>query len=106
MEWTVPEDYNGTYSISVRFDGDDTFLEADGNGLITVIPDTPDNPDNPVVPVSPVAPDNPVSPESPVAPAKHSANKPIPMDKTAPGNPIMALLIVLSSLIFVRRSRK
>ena len=97
VEWTVPEDYNGTYSVSVRFDGDDTFLEADGTGFITVTPETPDNP---VTPISPVSPDNPV------APAKHSANKQIPMDKTAPGNPIMALLIVLSSLIFVRRSRK
>jgi hypothetical protein len=89
VQWSVPEDYNGTYPIIVSFDGDDTYLAANGTGFITVIPDTP---------VKPVNPSNKV--------ANPSYKEEIPINDKATGNPIWALLIVILSLVFTRRSRR
>uniref|UniRef100_UPI00388F9DE8 hypothetical protein n=1 Tax=Methanobrevibacter sp. TaxID=66852 RepID=UPI00388F9DE8 len=83
VDWTIPDNYDGVYPVSVTFDGDDTYLPSNGTGFITVIPDTPVNPD---VPVTPDTPEN--------APAKGK----VPMENKATGNPLIALLMVLALL--------
>lgn len=75
VDWTVPEDYvPGVYPVLVTFDGDNTYLAANGTGFITVIVEIPQEPENPPV------------------------VKEVPMDNKATGNPLVALLAILALL--------
>ncbi|WP_407416440.1 hypothetical protein [Methanobrevibacter sp.] len=80
VDWTIPDNYNGTYSVFVLFFGDDTYSSATGIGFITVTPDTPVNPD------------------TPVTPEKSPAKGEVPMGTKATGNPLVVLLMVLALL--------
>ena len=39
--WTIPDDYNGTYSDNASYPGNETYLPSNGTGIITVIPKIP-----------------------------------------------------------------
>ena len=95
VDWTIPDNYDGTYSLSVTFDGDATHLPANETGFITVIPDTPVTPDAPENPETPDASDASENPETPV---NHSVKAEVSMDDKATGNPVIALLMVLAFL--------
>ncbi|WP_458403981.1 right-handed parallel beta-helix repeat-containing protein [Methanobrevibacter sp.] len=38
VTWSIPEDYNGTYNVSARFFGNETYLASNGTGVVNVDP--------------------------------------------------------------------
>ena len=81
VDWIVPRDYEGNYTVKVSFDGSDFYYPSNGTGIVTVIP-------------ADVPPVNDI-------PIKHVGTA-----NNATGNPILALLMVLALLgISVKRKR-
>lgn len=77
VDWTVPIDYNGTFNVTASFEGNDTYLAANGTGFIFVSLD---------------------SPQSTQEGNQIQNNVNAMVDKNATGNPIMVLLMVLALL--------
>lgn len=87
VDWTVPANYTGTYNVTASFDGNDTYLGANGTGFIFVSLDN-----NSQVTIQEV---NQV---------QNNVNAMV--DKNATGNPIMVLLMVLALLgINIKRKK-
>ena len=85
VNWTVPENYSGLYPVGVTFDGDDTYLAADGLGYVNVIVDSASD-------IAQAQEDN--------AQQKDSV---ISMSNKTTGNPLFVLLLVLMSVGIIRR---
>ena len=85
VNWTIPENYSGLYIVSVTFDGDDTYLAADGLGYVNVIVDS----------------------ASGIAQAQEynaqQKDSIVSMSNKTTGNPLFVLLLVLISVGIIRR---
>lgn len=98
VDWTIPKDYKaGKYPVRVYSNETNIYYSANGTGYVTVIVEPP------------VPDDKNKTPEKPVKPYKKPAAKQHAksgLEKYETGNPIIALLIVLSLLGVNTKRRK
>ena len=98
VDWTIPKDYKaGKYPVRVYSNETNIYYSANGTGYVTVIVEPP------------VPDDKNKTPEKPVKPNKKPAAKQhvkTVLEKYETGNPIIALLIVLSLLGVSTKRRK
>ena len=100
VNWKVPDNYKGVYPVKASSNETEVYYPANGTGFITVIPDVP--------PVPPVPPQPPVPENDTEVPQKDTVKQAekTGLAKYETGNPIFALLMVLSLLGVGIRRRK